>query len=150
MKLIEIVEVGNTEILKKVAKLPEHTVVLFLVIPRDSTQPEVGLHDTVAAIGQRFPTYCISRNFCIDHGGIGGSYADYGEQTSKTAELAARLLSGEKADNIPVVNDSRTRVNVDWRELVQWNIPESALPPGSKGNVDVSSVGMARHPPSGT
>ena len=130
-KLIEIVGLSNTEILKQVAALPTHTVVLFLVMPRDSTQPEVGLYDTAAAIGQRFPEYCIFKNFCVGHGGIGGSYPDYGEQTAKTAEIASRLLSGEKAENIPVVHDSGTRVNVDWRELVQWNIPESALPPGT-------------------
>ena len=131
VKLIEIVGLGNTDILKQVAALPPHTVVLFIVMPRDSSQPEVGVYDTVAAIGQRFPTYCIFQNFCLDHGGVGGSFYDWGEQTSKTAEIAARILSGEKAENIPVVHDSGTRVNVDLRELVQWNIPESALPPGA-------------------
>jgi len=131
VKLIEIVGLRNDEILKQVAALPAHTVVLFLVMPRDSSQPEVGLYDTVAAIGQRFPTYCIFNNFCIDHGGIGGSFADYGEQSSRTAELAARLLSGEKPENVPIVRGSETRAKVDWRELVQWNIGESALPPGS-------------------
>ena len=50
---------------------------------------------------------------------------------SKTAGIAARILSGEKAGNIPVVHDSGTHVNVDWRELVQWNVPESALPSGA-------------------
>ena len=131
VKLIEIVGLGNTDILKQVAALPPHTVVLFIVMPRDSSQPEVGVYDTVAAIGQRFPTYCIFQNFCLDHGGVGGSFYDWGEQTSKTAEIAARILSGEKAENIPVVHDSGTRVTVDLRELVQWNIPESALPPGA-------------------
>ena len=131
VKLIEIVGLGNTDILKQVAALPLHTVVLFIVMPRDSAQPEVGVYDTVAAIGQRFPTYCIFQNFCVDHGGVGGSFYDHGEQTSKTAEIAARILSGEKAENIPVVHDSGTRVTVDFRELVQWNIPESALPPGA-------------------
>ena len=89
------------------------------------------MYDTVAAIGQRFPTYCIFQNYCLGHGGVGGSFYDWGEQTSKTAEIAARIVSGERAENIPVVHDSGTRVNVDWRELVQWNIPESALPSGS-------------------
>ena len=131
VKLIEIVGLGDTDILKQVAALPPHTVVLFIVMPRDSSQPEVGVYDTVAAIGQRFPTYCIFQNYCLGHGGVGGSFYDWGEQTSKTAEIAARILSGEKAENIPVVHDSGTRVNVDWRELVQWSIPESALPSGS-------------------
>ena len=131
VKLIEIVGLGNTDILKQVAALPPHTVVLFIVMPRDSSQPEVGVYDTVAAIGQRFPTYCIFQNYCLGHGGIGGSFYDCGEQTSKTADIAARILSGEKAENIPVAHDSGTRVTVDWRELVQWNIPESALPSGA-------------------
>ena len=131
MKLIEIVGLGNTDILRQVAALPSHTVVLFIVMPRDSAQPEVGVYDTVAAIGQRFPTYCIFQNYCLSHGGIGGSFYDWGEQTSKTADIAARIVSGEKAENIPVVHDSGTHVNVDWRELAQWNIPESALPPGT-------------------
>ena len=131
VKLIEIVGLGNTDILKQVAALPPHTVVLFIVMPRDSSQPEVGVYDTVAAIGQRFPTYCIFQNYCLGHGGVGGSFYDWGEQTSKTADIAARILSGKKADNIPVVHDSGTRVTVDWRELVQWNVPESALPAGA-------------------
>ena len=131
VKLIDIVGLGNADILKQVAALPPHTVVLFIVMPRDSSQPEVGVYDTVAAIGQRFPTYCIFQNYCLSHGGIGGSFYDWGEQTAKTAEIAARILSGEKAENIPVAHDSGTRVTVDWRELVQWNVPESALPAGA-------------------
>ena len=131
VRLIEIVGLGNTDILKQVAALPPHTVVLFIVMPKDSAQPELGVYDTVAAIGQRFPTYCIFRHFCVDHGGVGGSFYDLGEQTSKTAEIAARIFSGEKAENIPVIHDSGTRVTVDFRQLVQWNIPESALTPGS-------------------
>ncbi len=94
VKLIEIVGLRNDEILKQVAVLPAHTVVFFQVAPRDSEQPEVGLYDSMAAISQRFPTYCIFGNYCIDHGGIGGSCADGAEQISKTAEMAARLLSG--------------------------------------------------------
>ena len=76
-------------------------------------------------------TQRMPQHFCVDHGGVGGSFYDLGEQTSKTAEIAARIFSGEKAENIPLVHDSGTRVNVDWRELVQWDVPESALPPGT-------------------
>ena len=84
VKLIEIVGLPNDEILKQVAALPAHTVVFFQLMPRDSTQPEVGLDATMAALSQRFPTYCFFRNYCIDRGGIGGSYADYAEQSSRT------------------------------------------------------------------
>ncbi|MGB8768664.1 MAG: PAS domain S-box protein [Candidatus Korobacteraceae bacterium] len=131
IELIEIVGIRPDEILKRAATLPPHTIVLFQVIPRDSTQPAVGIYDTIGAISQRFPTYCIFRNFCVDHGGIGGSYSDYAEQSLHAGEIAARLLSGEKAESIPVVHDSGSRVQVDWRQLRRWNIAESALPPGT-------------------
>ena len=42
--------------------------------------------------------------------------------------MAARLLSGEKPENIPVTHGSAPRPIVDWRQLRRWNIPESALP----------------------
>ena len=131
VKLIEIVGIRPDEILQRTSTLPAHTVVLFQVIPRDSTQPAVGIYDTIGAISQRFPTYCIFRNFCVDHGGIGGSYSDYAEQSLHAGEMAARLLSGEKAESIAVVHDSGSRVQVDWRQLRRWNIPESALPLGT-------------------
>jgi signal transduction histidine kinase len=130
-KLIEIVGLRNDEILKQVALLPVATVVLFQMIPTESTQPEVGLYDTMEAIGQRFPTYCIFANYCVGRGGIGGSVSDYAEQTLETGKMAARLLSGEKPEDIPVAHGSAARATVDWRQLRRWHVPESALPPGT-------------------
>jgi ABC-type uncharacterized transport system substrate-binding protein len=129
--LIEVVATRTDEILEQVGELPPHTVVLFQVAPRDSAQPAIGIYDTITIISQRFPTYCIFRNYCVDHGGIGGSYSDYDGQNLRTSELAARILSGEKPENRPVLHDSGTRVNVDKRQLRRWNIGESALPPGT-------------------
>ena len=60
-----------------------------------------------------------------------GRYSDYADQTSRTSELAARLLSGERAENIRVVYDSAPHATVDSRQLRRWNIPESALPLGA-------------------
>jgi hypothetical protein len=118
VKLIEIVGLGNNDILKQVAALPPHTVVLFLVMPRDSSQPEVGLYDTVAAIGQRLPTYCIFNNFCIDHGGIVGSFADYAEQSSRTAELAASPPQISRSDLAPP----------SWQNSMATNCPQLLNP----------------------
>jgi PAS domain S-box-containing protein len=41
------------------------------------------------------------------------------------------VLKGERPENIPVVYDSGLDVQVDWRALQRWHIPESALPAGS-------------------
>ena len=82
------------------------------------------------SIAQRFPTYCI-HPYCLDHGAVGGSYTDQTISGVKAGEIAARVLSGERPENIPIDQNSVTHPQVDWRQLRRWNISESALPPGT-------------------
>jgi len=67
----------------------------------------------------------------LNRGGIGGAYPDHLKEDRWTAEIAARVLLGERVENIPIVNDSDVQVEVDWREIRRWHIPQSALPPGT-------------------
>ncbi len=46
-------------------------------------------------------------------------------------QIAARVLLGERLENIRIARDSGLQVHVDWRALQRWHIPESALPPGT-------------------
>jgi len=102
-------------------------MIFFQLVPQESLQLAVDTYDVLAAVSQRFPTYCI-HNYCFDHGAIGGSYPDTDEQVVKAGELAGRVLSGESPDAIPVINGSHVYRQVDWRQLRRWNIPESRLP----------------------
>jgi PAS domain S-box-containing protein len=129
--LIALVGLPTDQLMRQVSALPPHTVVFFNLTPQFSTQPVFGTYDALAAISRRFPAYCIISTSCMDHGSIGGYYADYTEQSAKTGELASRILSGEKPENIPVLPDSGARAVVDSRQLRRWNIAESALPSGS-------------------
>ncbi len=127
VNVIHLVGLPTEQLLRQVPALPPHTVVFFQLIPQESSQQVIGTYDVLAAISQRLPTYCI-HNYCFDHGAIGGSYADFDEQTVQAGALAARVLAGEKPENIPVIHGSRARPQVDWRQLRRWNIPESRLP----------------------
>lgn len=129
---IDLVGLPTGQLLEKVAALTPQTVVLFQLAPQDSIQPAIGAYDILAAVGRRVPTYCIFPVVCLDHGGIGGADIDVKEQTALMAELARRVLSGERPESIPVVHGTADRVRVDWRQLRRWNISESALPPGSQ------------------
>jgi PAS domain S-box-containing protein len=128
---IDLVGLPTYQLLEKVAALPQQTVILFQEAPKGSTQPAIGAYDILATVGQRFPTYCIFPVLCLNHGGIGGAQYDSIEQTTLTADLAGRVLSGEPPENIPVVHGSANQIRVDWRQLHHWHIPESALPLGS-------------------
>jgi PAS domain S-box-containing protein len=128
---IDFLGPASPELLQKVAELPPHTVVLFQLYPQDSNQPAFGALDVLAAVTQRFPTYSILPHITLGRGGIGGASYDPPTDAALAGELAARVLSGARPDDIPVVQNSHVNVSVDWRELRRWNIPESALPPGT-------------------
>jgi PAS domain S-box-containing protein len=129
--IIDLVGLPMDRLVTQVSALPPHTVVFVQVSQRSSEQPEIGVMDAITLISQRVPTYCIFGGYCVDHGGIGGAFSDSSDLIAKTGVLTARILSGEKAQNIPVAYDSGSHTEVDWRELRRWNIPESALPTGS-------------------
>jgi PAS domain S-box-containing protein len=124
---IDLVGLPTEQLLQRVSTLPATTIVLFQYLPQESSDRVVGTYDILAAVAQRFPTYCI-HNICLDHGGIGGSYPDSNEQVATAGQMVARVLTGEKPENIPMVHGKITGARVDWRQLLRWNIAESALP----------------------
>jgi PAS domain S-box-containing protein len=128
---IDLVGMSTLELLQRVETLPPHTLVLFQAPPLASIQPDVGVYDVMAKIGKTVPTYCIYPILCLGHGGIGGVQLDINEQKRLAAALGARILSGEKPEDIPVVHATNSQVQVDSRQLLQWKISEAALPPGS-------------------
>jgi PAS domain S-box-containing protein len=131
LREIDLVALPPSELLEKIAGLPPQTVVLFQQAPQDSIQPTMGAYDVLGAVSKRLPTYCIFSVLCLNHGGIGGNGTETDEVFASTAELAQRVLSGERPDDISVVRIATSQIRVDWRQLRHWHIPESALPPGS-------------------
>jgi hypothetical protein len=128
VKEIDLVGLPTGHLLETVAALPHHTIVLFQQGQPDSIQPPMRAYDILAWVGQHLSTYCIFPGICLDHSGIGGDFIDEGEQLSSSAEIATRVLAGERPENIPVVNAKTHVIVVDWRALQRWHIPESALP----------------------
>ena len=115
VKEIDLVGLPQDQLLEKVAELPPQTIILFQRVPQDSVQPAIAARGLVDWIGQRLPTYCIFTVQCLNDGGIGGVSVKTQEEGRLTAEIALRLLSGERAESIPVVNDGVTYPMVDWR-----------------------------------
>jgi PAS domain S-box-containing protein len=128
---IDLIGPAIRETLEKVAQLPPHTVVLFQLRPDDFTQPAVDPIDVLAAVAQLRPTYSAWQGLALGRGGVGGAYRDLPKDAVLNGGIVARVLSGERPENIPIVHDSDLRVRVDWRALQRWHIAESALPPGS-------------------
>ena len=123
---IDIVGAPN-QLLQRVTKLPPHTVIMFQVLPQFSDAPDFGTWYLLAETAQRRPTYSAFPRLCVT-GCIGGAYVDNLQLLTSTANLAAQVLSGVRPEDIPIVHNSDLPVQVDWRALQRWGIPESAVP----------------------
>ena len=131
VKEIDVIGPPSREMLERIAALPRHTVALFELAPASSAEPAVGAFDVLDATAQYLPTYSPYHTICLNHGCVGGAYYDSEKNTVLAGNMAARILLGEQPEDIPVVDKSIFKVQVDWRALQRWHIPEAALPTGS-------------------
>jgi PAS domain S-box-containing protein len=130
LKEIDLFGPPGDETLDRIATLPPHTLILFQLATLSAKESEINPDDVLTVAARHLPTYCAWKT-SFKSGCIGGAYVDWEKYIESTAEIAARVLSGERPENIPVVDDSNFETEVDWRELRLWHIPESALPPGT-------------------
>ena len=120
---IDLIGPPSPELLQKVAALPPRTVVLFQLFPQDSDQLAFGANDVLASVAQRLPTYSILP--LLDRGAVGAATYDATNDAVLAGQLAARVLSGERADDIPVVQNSNVLVSVDWRAGASAPTPDT-------------------------
>jgi signal transduction histidine kinase len=120
------------ELEARLKSLPEHSVVFYLVVDRDGANENfhpLEYLDRLSAVANA-PIYCWVDS-AMDHGIVGGSLKDQVAQTHAIAQLALRVLRGERAESIPVSSPDLTVRQVDWRELRRWGISESRVPAGT-------------------
>ena len=128
---IDVLGPPSPQMLEKVAALPPHTVILFQLAPASLAEPAVTAFDVLNAAAQHLPTYSAWADLCLNHGCIGGAYYDWPKDDLLAGDMAGRVLAGEQLESIPIVDTNNITVQVDWRALQRWHIPESALPAGS-------------------
>ena len=119
-------------LLKQLNKLPENSIVFFISFFQDSAGTRF-LNATQAlpmvASAANAPVFGMSDTY-LGHGIVGGDVMNFQEQAKITARIVARLLNGEKAENIPIETLASTFM-FDWNELQRWHLAESRLPLGS-------------------
>lgn len=67
----------------------------------------------------------------VGNGVVGGHVIDLHEVGRILGRQGARVLNGEKPENIPTETGEFQRDVFDWRQLHRWGISEDQLPPGS-------------------
>lgn len=134
LEIMDLTGWSMSKLKERVAVLPERTAILYTNIYKDGDGvnyvPREALQ-TIAEVANQ-PIVVDTETF-IGYGGVGGFVAGPVNIGEDAAKGALRILSGEKASDIPVQpTGDLTKPVFDWRQLKRWGVSESRLPPGSE------------------
>ena len=119
-------------LLERLKHLPNDTIVYHTSISQDAAG------DRFIDSAQSIPMVASAANapvFVMDDvdlraGTVGGDLVNWADDARIAAEMAVRVLNGEKPQDIPVVTSNHAYM-FDWRALKRWGMNEKNLPPGS-------------------
>jgi signal transduction histidine kinase len=121
-----------SEIESKARNLPDNTVMLFATLYRDNSARFISLKEGVSRISEAStqPVYTYHRQV-LKYGAIGGKLLSGEQHGLKAAELAIRIIKGNKAQQIPIVKETLAEYIFDYSQLRRFNIKTAALPRNS-------------------
>ncbi len=119
-------------LLERLKHLPNDTIVFHTSISQDPAG------DRFIDSAQSIPMVASAANapvFVMDDvdlraGTVGGDLVNWADDARIAAEIAVRVLNGEKPQNIPVVTSKHSYM-FDWQALKRWGLDEKNLPAGS-------------------
>jgi signal transduction histidine kinase len=118
------------DLLERLRHLPSHTLVLLTTLSLDAAETRFTSRDYGPMIdAANAPVFSLF-DVHLNHGEVGGYLSSLSEQGKVAGEMALKLLSSAKPQDIPRVKGVNTYM-FDWRALKRWGIRESDLPPES-------------------
>jgi signal transduction histidine kinase len=127
------------QLLATVASLSPGTVVLYGAILQDGAGRPYLPREAAALLvkAARVPVYGVTN--VLGEGVVGGRVLDFGAQGVAAAQLALRILGGERLGPADIVEADNPYL-FDWRQLRRWRIDERRLPAGSVVSFRQASV----------
>ncbi len=121
-----------SEIEDKMKDLTDETVAIFATLYRDRSGRYISLKEGASRISKasKQPIYTFHLQV-LKYGTIGGKLLGGEHHGKMAAEMALKIIQGEKAQNIPIVKESLSEYIFDHSQLKRFNIQESALPANS-------------------
>ena len=120
------------QLLENLRQLSPDAIVLYLAFSDDGSRHTYSPADVAKRIAaaSAAPVYGVLESY-LGQGIVGGVFPSFESHGRLAGQLALRVLSGEKPENIAVQPSPLAVANVDWRELRRWGIDGKRLPPGS-------------------
>jgi signal transduction histidine kinase len=129
------------DILKHAAALPPHSAIFWELMVVDAAGV---VHEGSRAMARlhavaNAPIFSYDDSF-FGSEIVGGPLIQLPETSRRTAEVAVRILGGERAGDIKVSAIGFGTPKFDWRAMQRWGISESGLPPGSEIHFRAATV----------
>jgi len=123
----------TSELDTRLSHLPANSMVYYTVVDQDGAghvfHPLEYLDHVTAVSNAPVYTWVDSG---LGHGVVGGSVKVQKAQVDELGMLVLRVLHGESADSIPLVNRDLNVEEVDWRQLKRWGLSEALVPDGAE------------------
>jgi ABC-type uncharacterized transport system substrate-binding protein len=133
VEVSEMIGMTMRELRQRVARLPDHTAIVYTAIYSDGEGTYYPPADALALIAETANRpIIIPAESNLGRGAIGGFVMTPALIGQSAAELALRILSGESASSIPIRAGNIVRPIFDWRQMQRWGVSESSLPAGSE------------------
>ncbi|WP_022663818.1 ABC transporter substrate binding protein [Desulfospira joergensenii] len=132
-RLVLVYDVSEDELVSFLEALKPGTVVFFTLFFLDNEDRffEYDQATRLVTDHSAVPVYG-AWNFSLGHGIVGGHLVGGYEHGAAAARKALAVLSGQRAKNIPIQQETPTNLRFDNRQLQQHGIQSGLLPPGSE------------------
>ena len=126
-------ELSTDELIQQLRKLDRTSAVFMNVWFQDKNGSFIAYKDINPMMSRNCPVPIFGMiDMLIDLGIVGGKMNSGKTQGREAGAMALRILKGKATPaSMPIITQSRNEYLFDYRQLVRFGIPESALPPGS-------------------
>ena len=122
-------DLTNEALFEALRRLSEDSIVLLTVWLRDKNNTYMSPNEAGPLISSNstVPVYGIIDMY-LGHGIVGGKLLNSSTHGKTAAEMAVRILGGEKPSDIPILIKSNNPYMFDYGQLRRWKIKLSDLP----------------------
>lgn len=132
LEITYLTNLAMPELIERLKRLPSDTIILYTTLERDAAGtyfPRTTSLEMLTSAANA-PVFVLFDTL-MGHGAVGGYLSSFAGQGREAGRIASRILSGEKPRDIPAVVGTNAYI-FDWRQLQQWDISTSKVPPESK------------------
>jgi PAS domain S-box-containing protein len=120
------------DLLEKVARLPDQSLIYYLHIFEDGAGKVYMPAEALELIAARANAPIFSHvDSYLGRGIVGGRVFSFEAAGKQAAGIGVRILTGERPEAIGIQQPGDNVYMFDWRQLKRWGIREANLPPGS-------------------